>query len=301
MSRIHRAVEKADREGLLTWTRAGEQVGTATPVQEPPAPPPTSQVRTRTARQPAWNPPVAEPVIWDTPRAPLTPGVRFSPKFVAATSPGSIAAEHYRLLRTRLEGKENGRRTQLLLITSPRMGDGKTTTSGNLALTMAQEFHQRVVLVEADLRRPTLGSLFGLPPGPGLVDVLLGGVSLESALVQVPGQQLFLLPGGLAAPRSAGLLESSIMQQTLDALRGRFDRIVMDAPPITMADTHVLCRIADGVLFVVRAGVTPRSAVERALAELDADKLLGVVLNDSNSSEDAGYGYPDAPRDGAGW
>jgi len=300
MSRIHRAVEKADREGLLTWTRAGEQAATATPVQEPPAPPSASQVRTRTVRQPAWNPPAAEPVTWDTPPAP-TPGVRFSPMFVAATSPGSVAAEHYRLLRTRLEGKENGRRTQLLLVTSPRMGDGKTTTSGNLALTMAQEFHQRVVLVEADLRRLTLGNLFGLPPGPGLVDVLLGGVSLEAALVQVPGQQLFLLPGGLAAPRSAGLLESSIMQQTLDTLRGRFDRIVMDAPPITMADTHVLCRVADGVLFVVRAGVTPRSAVERALAEMDAEKLLGVVLNDSNSTEDAGYGYPDAPRDGAGW
>jgi len=221
--------------------------------------------------------------------------------FVAATSPGSVAAEHYRLLRTRLEGKENGRRTQLLLVTSPRMGDGKTTTSANLALTMAQEFHQRVLLVETDLRRPTLGDLFGLPPGPGLVDVLLGGVSLESALVQIPGQQLFLLPGGLAAPRSAGLLESSMMQQTVDALRGRFDRIVMDAPPITIADTHVLCRVADGVLFVVRAGVTPRSAVERALAEMDADKLLGVVLNDADSGDEAGYGYPDAPRDGAGW
>jgi capsular exopolysaccharide synthesis family protein len=300
MSRIHRAVEKADREGLLTWTKAGEQVATATPVQEPPPPAPTSQVRARTTRPPAWNPPAAEPV-WDTPSAPMAPDARFSPMFVAATSPGSLAAEHYRLLRTRLEGKENGRHTQLLLVTSPRMGDGKTTTSANLALTMSQEFQQRVVLVEADLRRPTLGSLFGLTPGPGLVDVLLGGVSLESALIQIPGQQLFLLPGGLAAPRSAGLLESSMMQQTLDTLRGRFDRIVMDAPPITMADTHVLCRFADGVLFVVRAGVTPRSAVERALAEMDAEKLLGVVLNDSSSSEDSGYGYPDAPRDGAGW
>jgi capsular exopolysaccharide synthesis family protein len=300
MSRIHRAVEKADREGLLTWTK-GDQGGTATALQDPPAvAPPPSLPRARAPRPPAWNPPPVEPTSWEAPHPTLADNITLSPMFVAATDPGSTAAEHYRLLRTRLESKENGRRTQLLLVTSPRMGDGKTTTSGNLALTMAQEFHQRVVLVEADLRRPTLADLFGLPAGPGLVDVLLGGASIESALVQIPGQQLYLLPGGMAAPRSAGLLESSMMQRTLEALRGRFDRIVMDAPPVTVADTHVLSRMADGVLFVVRAGVTPRSAVERALAEMDGEKLLGVVLNDSDSADDAGYGYPDAPRDGAG-
>ena len=297
MSRIHRAVEKADREGLLTWTK-GDQAGAATTLQEP-TPAPTAQPRPRAPRPPAWNPPAPD-LSWDVPRPAITTDVRLSPMFVAATAPGSAAAEHYRLLRTRLEGKENGRRTQLLLVTSPRMGDGKTTTSGNLALTMAQEFQQRVVLIEADLRRPSLGDLFGLPAGPGLVDVLLGGASLESALVQIPGQPLFLLPGGMPAPRSAGLLESSMMQRTLDTLRGRFDRIVMDAPPITVADTHVLSRMADGILFVVRAGVTPRSAVERALAETDTAKLLGIVLNDSESADDAGYGYPDAPRDTGG-
>ena len=300
MSRIHRAVEKADREGLLTWTK-GDQGGAVTALQEPQvAPRPSPPPRARAPRPPAWNPPAAEPTAWELPHPTLADDIRLSPMFVAATDPGSAAAEHYRLLRTRLESKENGRRTQLLLVTSPRMGDGKTTTSGNLALTMAQEFHQRVVLVEGDLRRPTLASLFGLPAGPGLVDVLLGGASIESAMVQIPGQQLYLLPGGMAAPRSAGLLESSMMQRTLEALRGRFDRIVLDAPPVTVADTHVLSRMADGVLFVVRAGVTPRSAVERALAEMDADKLLGVVLNDSDSGDDAGYGYPDAPRDNGG-
>ena len=296
MSRIHRAVEKADREGLLTWTR-GDQAGAVTALQEPaPVAPPPAPPRARAPRPAAWTPPAVEPTQWEAPPT-LADDIRLSPMFVAATAPGSAAAEHYRLLRTRLEGKENGRRTQLLLITSPRMGDGKTTTSGNLALTMAQEFHQRVVLVEADLRRPTLADLFGLPAGPGLVDVLLGGASIDSALVQIPGQQLYLLPGGMAAPRSAGLLESSMMQRTLETLRSRFDRIVMDAPPVTVADTHVLSRMADGVLFVVRAGVTPRSAVERALAETDSEKLLGVVMNDSDSGDDAGYGYPDAPRD----
>jgi protein-tyrosine kinase len=304
MSRIHRAVEKADREGLLTWTKTGAQGATATPVQDPPPAPPAS-LRARAPRPPAWNPPAADPKVWDAPPAdPLTwetpaqTDVRLSPMFVAATAPRSAAAEHYRLLRTRLERNEAGRRTQLVLVTSPRIGDGKTTTSANLALTMAQEFHQRVVLVEADLRRPTLAEQFGLAGGPGLVDVLLGGASLESALVQIPGQQLYLLPGGMAAPRSAGLLESSLMQGVLDSLRGRFDRIVMDAPPVTVADTHVLTRMADGVLFVVRAGVTPRGAVERALSEMDGEKLLGVVLNDAaDNGDDAGYGYPDAPRD----
>src|SRR4029453_4312045 len=93
---------------------------------------------------------------------------RLSPLFVAATHPMSAAAEQYRLLRTRLEGRDRGRRTQFILVTSPGSGDGKTTTSGNLGLTMSQDFNHSVVLVEADMRRPTLASLSGISQEHGL-------------------------------------------------------------------------------------------------------------------------------------
>lgn len=296
MSRLYRAVEKADREGLATWTRPRAE-------QEPPppgdaergrgfdvtpaavavAPPPPHEPEPRV---PEWEPSeLPEPAtVWSA-------GL-LSPLFVAATEPSSAAAEQYRMLRTRLENRDPARRLQLLVVTSPKLGDGKTTTSANLALTMAREFQHRVVLVEADLRRPTLAQRFGIDADRGLVDVLLGGMSIDEALVPVPGHQLTLLPGGAQASRSSELLASSMMRTMLDTLRRRFDRIVVDAPPVALADTHVLCRIADGVLVVVRAGVTPRPALERALVSIDRERIVGMVLNEVEGTQgDYDYAY----------
>jgi capsular exopolysaccharide synthesis family protein len=155
---------------------------------------------------------------------------------------------------------------------------------------MSQEFQHRVLLVEADLRRPSLAGLFGARRSPGLTDVLLGAATLDDALIQVPGQPLQLLPAGDGLARSTELLASSTMQQIVDTLRTRFDRIVFDTPPMTLSDTHVLVRLADGVLIVVRSGVTPRPAVERALAGLDRRKLVGLVLNEVDVKPDT-YSY----------
>lgn len=290
MSRFHRAVEKAEREGLLTWTRGDEDGRRSSVLEEPPpveggAP----DVRHDDEFVVSWPHHRGEPAAETAPRPEDrsmnvwgTPGldVPFSPVFVAATEPGSPAAEQYRLLRTRIEQHDGERRTQLLLVTSPLIGDGKTTTSANLALTMAQEFQQKVVLVEGDLRRPALANLFGVRPEPGLVDVLVGVATLDDALVEVPGQRLTLLPGGLTPARSTELLASTMMQRLVASLRSRFDRIIVDTPPIALADTHVLARQADGVLLVVRSGVTPRPAVERAVTTVDRERLVGIVLNE---------------------
>lgn len=289
MSRIHRIVEKAEREGRLTLTRGAETPPSYT------APLGGADDAAPDAPQPAWTAddagPAAEADVDEFAPRPIG----LDPMLVAATEPGSMAAEQYRLLRTRLEGSEAGRRAQVLLVTSPRLGDGKTITSTNLALTMAQDFQQKVLLVEADLRRPTLGSLLGLPDGPGLVDVLVGAASLEDALVQVPDRDLVVLTGGLPAARSTELLSSSMMQNVLASLRSRFDRIVVDTPPVEVADTHVLTRICDGILLVVRAGQTPRPAVERALEGVDREKVLGLVLNEVEETADAySYRYQDS-------
>jgi capsular exopolysaccharide synthesis family protein len=226
--------------------------------------------------------PVGDPAVADAEDG----TARLDRLLVAISVPGSSAAEQFRLLRTRIESREQGRRAQILLVTSPRIGDGKTTTSANLALTMAQEFQQTVVLVEADLRRPTLAAQFGVQAEPGLVDVLVGAATLEDALVTVPGYHLALLPAGIAAARSTELLASTVMQRVLASLRARFSRIVIDTPPVALADTHVLARQADGVLVVVRAGVTPRPAVERALAGIDRERLMGIVLNEVDDTTD---------------
>ena len=276
MSRLQRAVAKAEREGLLAWTGRERTNRSAAPDSQPAA------TRFPQVDEPAWQSEAAP-----APTAEITGTL--SPLFVAATHPSSVAAEQYRLLRTRLEGRDRARRTQLLLVTSPGAGDGKTTTSANLALTMAQDFNHNVILVEADIRRPTLAGLCGVSPDRGLVDVLIGGAPLDDVLVQLPDQNLFVLPAGQTTGRSTELLGSTMMARLIETLRARFDRIVIDSPPVTLADTLVLARLADGVLIVVRAGVTSRPALEHALEGVERERVAGLVLNDVDLSVGA---YP---------
>ena len=218
-------------------------------------------------------------------------------QLVAALAPTSLAAEQYRSLRTRLKQAERGRPLRTIAITSPAKGDGKSLTAANLALTMAQEYQQRVLLLDADLRRPTLHRLFGLSETPGLVDLLMNGAEIDEALVFLPDHHLTVLPAGIPPSHPAELLGSATMRGVLDALRTRFDRILIDVPPVSpLADLQVLAPVVDGVLMIVRAGVTPKPAIERALAEVDASKVVGLVLNEAGiAGRDAdnyqGYGY----------
>jgi capsular exopolysaccharide synthesis family protein len=167
----------------------------------------------------------------------------------------------------------------------------------NLALVMAQELHQRVLLIDADFRRPSIARLFGLTESPGLSDVLLGAADLDEALLNLSEHRLTVLPAGTPAAHPAELLGSSAMRRALDALRSRFDRILIDMPPVApVADVHVVAPMIDGVLLVVRAGVTGKPAIERALGGFDTSKVLGLVLNDAEESRHdrkryEGYGY----------
>lgn len=272
MSRIHRVMQKADREGL-----------TRTHAHEPP---------------PAW--PGTPPLLAET--GPIAEGDEaarndeLDSMLVVAVEPASVAAEQYRLLRTHLTARDRVSRLQIILVTSPRNGDGKTLTAANLAVSMAQEFQHRVLLLEADLRRPTVSGLFDLPASPGLAGVLIGGASLESALVPLPGQHLTVLPAGDPPAQPSELIGSTAMRRTIEALRSQFDRIIVDSPPVALADTHLLGPLADGVLMVVRAGITPRDAVERALSAFERGKVLGLVLNDVEGPVDTyEYAYAETP------
>ena len=113
----------------------------------------------------------------------------------------------------------------------------------------------------------------------------MGGVELNQALVNAEQHHLTLLPAGAIPTHPAELLGSAAMRRVLDTLRNRFDRILIDMPPVApLADLHILAPMADGLLMIVRAGVTPRPAIERALAGLDMTKVLGLVLNESGGN-----------------
>jgi capsular exopolysaccharide synthesis family protein len=306
MSRIQEILKKAEREGTVHRTRglSVDSPSTGTALAEPLALSRTEAPVLSRADGPAFSRGEGQPISIPQVTISGTGGAVAAPalpvrevtggvdhRLVAAVAPQSLAAEQYRSLRTRLTRSENGRAVRAIIVTSPNKGDGKTLTAANLALTMAQEFQQRVLLIDADLRRPSIHRLFGIAETPGLSDVLMGGAALEDALVTVRDHRLTLLPSGIIPMHPAELLGSSTMRRVLDTLRTRFDRILIDMPPVApLADVAIASTMADGVLMIVRAGVTPKPAIERALSGLDVSKVLGLVLNDAGQAS-AAYGY----------
>jgi capsular exopolysaccharide synthesis family protein len=303
MSRIQDILNKAERDGTARRTRALADDGRGAPVAAVAAPAAVhpAPFEATMPHAPAWTPAATAPVL--DPEAPAADPVAgdepvvLDPRLVAALVPHSLAAEQYRSLRTRVKQAEHGRSMRAIVVTSPAKGDGKSLTAANLALTMAQEFQQRVLLLDADLRRPSVHRLFGLPDGPGLTDVLMGGAELNDALVQLSDHHLTVLPAGAPPSHPAELLGSSAMRRLLDTLRTRFDRVLIDMPPVApLADLHIVAAMADGVLMIVRAGVTQKPDIERALSGLDMSKVLGLVLNETGGAEAErhkyeGYGY----------
>jgi Mrp family chromosome partitioning ATPase len=124
--------------------------------------------------------------------------------------------------------------------------------------------------------------MFGLPDGPGLSEVLAGRATLDEALVSVEDHQLTILPAGKSPAHPAELLGTTAMRRTIESLRSKFDRIVIDAPAVApLADVGILSPLVDSVLLVVRSGVTSKPSIHDAVASIDGSKLLGLVLNDA--------------------
>ena len=302
MSRIQDILARAERDGTARRTQSS-------PTLVPPAPeftPPdfvTPGIDGTSALDPVpFIPakelpmPVAVPVatampgpgpVAVPPAAPATTDGRTAsavlhPALVAAIAPHSAIAEQYRAIRTRISQREDQAPVRTVMVTSPGTREGKSITAANLALTTAQELQRRVVLVDGDLRRPSVQALFGIDvSGPGLSDVLSGQATLDEALVYLPDFGLTVLPAGTTPPFPTELLGSTAMRRVLDTLRARFDRVLLDVPPVMpLADVGTVAPLVDGVVVVVRAGVTQRPALDQALSALDETKVLGLVLNE---------------------
>jgi len=242
-------------------------------VDEPRAP--AGQDRQRTSLPPNEARPSQAPAV--------SGRLALNPLLVSALTPSSPAAEQYRSLRSRIS--QAAQSPRVIQITSPGHHDGKTVTALNLALTMAQEFQRRVLVVDADLRRPMIHQLLGLPPGPGLVDLLTGRVPLAEALIELPDYHLTVLRAGGSYDHPAEMLGSAPMRRLMDSLRTEFDRIVIDSAPAIVADPGAVAPLADGLVLVVREGVTSKPAIARAVSSLGAARLLGMVFNESSAPQ----------------
>ncbi len=289
MSRIQDILARAERDGTARRTQTSPTLVPSPADFTPPdfAAPAIdgTSALNRAPFIPAAEPAMAAPVA--TAVAPVavegrTASAILHPALVAAIAPHSAIAEQYRAIRSRITLHEEHTPLRTVMVTSPGRGEGKSITAGNLALTMAQELQRRVVLVDADLRRPSVRALFGIDEdGPGLSEVLAGEATLDEALVYLPDYGLTLLPAGATPQFPTELLGSAAMRRALDTLRARFDRVLIDLPAVMpLADVGTVAPLADGVVMVVRAAVTHRPALDQALAALEDTKVLGVVLNE---------------------
>jgi protein-tyrosine kinase len=206
---------------------------------------------------------------------------------VSLLTPISFEAEQYRALRYLIEQLNKNAALRVLAVSSPAVGDGKTLTAINLAGTLAQAPEVRVLLVEADLRKPGIASLLGLghPGGPGLVDAILDPtVSLDEVVRLRPPFNLSVLSGGPAQLSPYEMLKSPRLAELFEEMRRRYDYVVVDTPPLILfPDCRLLQQYIDGLIMIVAAHKTPRKLVEDALSIVDRTKIIGLVFNGDDS------------------
>lgn len=203
-------------------------------------------------------------------------------------------AESYRALRTSLLLSNLGSPPKVIIVTSALPQEGKTTTSINTAVVLAQK-GVRVLLIDADMRRPSIHKTLGMGPHSGLSNVLTGSTSLEKAITgSTILPNLSILPAGTPPPNPAELLASSNMRDVLLQLQNQFDHIVIDTPPsLSVTDSVVLSPRADAVVLVIRSGQTTKQALRRSrdiLMQVNA-KVVGVLLNAVDLSSPDYYYY----------
>ena len=221
--------------------------------------------------------------------------VRLAEQLISLHDPDSFAADQYRALRYTIERFRQEFGVQVLAVTSPAPGDGKTVTTLNLAGSIAQAPDARILVIDADLRRPSVSEYLGLGSqrSPGLADAIENyDIDLPRVVRRLERYNLSVLPAG--APRTAPyeLLNSSRFESLLKEARRQYDCVIIDTPPaVPMPDCRLIERWVDGFFVVVAAHKTPKKLVAETLNVLDPAKVLGVIFNGDDEPTSSYYGY----------
>jgi capsular exopolysaccharide synthesis family protein len=299
MSRIHEALKKAQEERAASQsdrrleqpdeplaTQRAVQIVAEPEIAAPPAAPRESsagadssllrfdELRANCVKA-LWNP---DPRI----------------QLFSSMDPFATGAEQFRTLRSRLYRIRETQPLTTLLITSALPAEGKTLVCANLAQALVRQRGCKVLLLDADLRAPRLREVFGAPVGPGLADYLQGGAKETDIIQRGQEEGLFFIQAGEHVTHPAELISNGRFKQLLSRVAGLFDWVLVDSPPILpVSDASVLAPTCDGVLLVVRAGVTPAEAPQKACHELGDARIVGVVLNSVEKSAAGGSYYQD--------
>ncbi len=225
----------------------------------------------------------------------LLPKGSLDPRLISFMEPDSAAAECFKLLRAKIFTRNSESRPRSIMVTSPQPMDGKSMVAVNLAINIARGINEYVMLVDCDLRRPSMHRLLGLNAREGIREYLEKATSVASYLMKTPFKKLTLLPAGKPPPNPSELLSSEKMRLLVDELKARYeDRyIIFDAPAAQFsAETAFLASMTDAVLLVVRSGKTAKDLVLETIENVGRERILGVVFNASTESRrDYGYYY----------
>ncbi|PHA03073.1 tyrosine protein kinase [Bacillus pseudomycoides] len=200
---------------------------------------------------------------------------------VTYTAPSSKVAEEYRAIRTNLQFSSVTRKDKTIVITSPRFGEGKSTTTANLAVSIAQQ-GEKVLVIDADLRKPTIHEIFRVENTMGLTNILSGKATLEGAVVQTGIGRLYVLTSGPIPFNPAEMLSSVAMETLIQKAIEQYDIILFDSPPILeVTDTSILADRCDGVLLVIKCNHTVNEdALEaKRIVGFTRGELVGTILN----------------------
>ena len=212
----------------------------------------------------------------------------FEHGLVALHEPISVISDRYRMLFAKTDSLCRKQEKKVVAFTSAMKGEGKTTTTANVAVVGARDFGKRCLLIDGDFRNPTLAKRFGINEGPGLANVVLEQSRLGDTIRRGPVANLAILPMGRSEthpPEGEGKGEGNIwaskrIKDVLTEVRGWFDYVFVDAPPILpLCDVNLISESVDAVVIVVRSGAIPEQLLAQAIKSLDSSKIIGTVLN----------------------
>jgi capsular exopolysaccharide synthesis family protein len=213
-------------------------------------------------------------------------------RVVCVTDKDSLAAEKFRFLGVRLRQLQQTRPLKKVLVTSTIPQEGKSMVAANLACALAQRTNQKTLLIDGDLRRPSVAKLFGLGKMPGIADWLQGERGPATSIYHLDEAGIWVLPAGNTPRNPLELIQSARLSPLMDQLTSWFDWIVIDSPPVLpLADTSIWMRQADGILLIARQGASEKDQLKRGVEAIDQKKLLGAVLNSSVNTAQSNYYY----------
>jgi len=280
MSTFFRALERAEQERALRNPAPPTEAQSAPPQTAPPAIPQAAPVQ---APQSVFRPPQPVVIRLESAAEVEERATGVEEHLVSLLAPNSFEAEQYRALRHMVDQLRRSSDLSIIAVSSPDAGDGKTTTTINLAGALAQAHDTRVLLIDGDLRGANLASHLGIDDhaAPGLVDAILDPTLSLAAIAQVqPHLNLSVIAAGRRSSAPYEVLKSPRVGELLEAARAQYDYVIVDTPPlVSVPDSRVLAKWVDGFLIVVAAHRTPRKLVEEALNLLEASKIVGMVFN----------------------